>query len=179
LAHAIHGLSKTSRKHAAHLKRAVRKIQIGSKEGKFPGNLCLKILRDTLGPDGAAEGSGKPAVTRGRNSRRRQIGQRGAAATPSLELSRLAHGPPLLKTFAAEHGPSLRRAERNCGFLSALRAGCFGFRSLEVISAWARALRALGFAVLTPLGLVFESLVGEKHLFAGGEDKLLTTLRTL
>jgi hypothetical protein len=43
----------------------------------------------------------------------------------------------------------------------------------------ARALRAFGFAILTPLGLVFKSLVGEKHLFAGGENKLLTAFRTL
>jgi hypothetical protein len=84
-----------------------------------------------------------------------------------------------LETFAAEHGPSLRRAERNCGFLSALRAGCFGFRPLKIIGTWTRALRALGFAVLAPLGLVLEALVGEKHLFAGGEDKLLTAFRTL
>jgi len=93
----------------------------------------------------------------------------------------LAHGPPLLETFAAEHGPTLRRAERNCGFLSALRAGRFGFRPLEAISTWAwtRALRAFGFAILAPFGLVLEALVGEKHLFAGGEDKLLTAFRTL
>jgi hypothetical protein len=50
---------------------------------------------------------------------------------------------------------------------------------LEVIGAWARALRALGFAFLAPLGLVFEALVGEKHLFAGGEDELLTAFRAL
>ena len=43
----------------------------------------------------------------------------------------------------------------------------------------ARALRAFGFAVLTPLRLVFEAFVGEKHLFAGGENKLLTAFRTL
>jgi hypothetical protein len=49
---------------------------------------------------------------------------------------------------------------------------------LDVI-ALARALRTLGFAVLTPLGLVFEALVGEEHLFAGGENKLLTAFRTL
>jgi hypothetical protein len=94
----------------------------------------------------------------------------------------LAHAPPLLKTFAAEHGPSLRRAERNGSFLSALRAGSFGFRPLEAGYTWAgrtRNLTPLGFAVLAPLGLVFEALVGEKHLFAGGEDKLLTAFRAL
>jgi len=40
-------------------------------------------------------------------------------------------------------------------------------------------LRAFGFAVLTPLGLVFKALVDEKHLFAGGENKFLTAFRTL
>jgi len=45
--------------------------------------------------------------------------------------------------------------------------------------AWTRALRAFGFAVLAPLGLVFEALIGEKHLFAGGEDKFLAAFRTL
>jgi len=45
--------------------------------------------------------------------------------------------------------------------------------------AGARALGAFGFAVLAPLGLVFKSLVGEKHLFAGGEDKFLTAFRAL
>jgi hypothetical protein len=46
-----------------------------------------------------------------------------------------------------------------------------------VSALWA--LRALGFAVLAPLGLVFEALVGEKHLFTGGEDKFLIAFRTL
>jgi hypothetical protein len=87
----------------------------------------------------------------------------------------------LLKTFAAEDGPALRRAERDGSLLSALRAGCFGFRPLKVTGAisWTRALRALGFAVLAPLGLVFEALVGEKHLFACGEDEFLAAFRTL
>jgi hypothetical protein len=47
------------------------------------------------------------------------------------------------------------------------------------IIALARALRTLGFAVLAPLGLVLKALVGEKHLFAGGEDKFLAAFRTL
>jgi hypothetical protein len=118
-------------------------------------------------------------VNRGRNSRRCRKRQRGAAAIPSLDLSRGTHGPPLLKTFAAEHGPTLRRAERNRSFLPALRAGCFSFRPLKIVGAGTRALRALGFAILAPLGLVFEALVGEEHLFAGGEDKFLIALCTL
>jgi hypothetical protein len=50
---------------------------------------------------------------------------------------------------------------------------------LEVAGAGTRALRALGFAILAPLGLVLEALVGEKHLFAGGKDELLTAFRAL
>ncbi|HEV2523453.1 MAG TPA: hypothetical protein VGT24_13825 [Candidatus Acidoferrales bacterium] len=42
-----------------------------------------------------------------------------------------------------------------------------------------RGLGALGFAVLAPLGLILEALIGEKHLLAGGEDELLTTFRAL
>jgi hypothetical protein len=94
-------------------------------------------------------------------------------------LRRGGHGPPLLKAFAAEHRPALRRAERNRSFLSALRAGGLGFSSLECIGTRTRTLRALGFAVFAPLGLVFEALVGEKHLLAGGEDKFLIAFRTL
>src|SRR6266853_1771077 len=99
-----------------------------------------------------------------------------SALRPAL-CRRTTHGPPLLEAFTAEHGTPLRRAERNCCFLSTLRAGRFGFRPLEV--PLARDLGAFGLAILTPLGLVLEALVGEKHLFAGGENKLLTAFRTL
>src|SRR6267154_5098080 len=99
-----------------------------------------------------------------------------SALRPAL-CRRTTHGTPLLEAFTAEHGTPLRRAERNCRFLPALRTGRFSLRPLEVTLA--RALRAFRFAVLTPLGLVLKALVGEKHLFAGGENKLLTAFRTL
>src|SRR5260370_5117498 len=99
-----------------------------------------------------------------------------SALRPAL-CRRTTHGPPLLEAFTAEHGTPLRRAERNCCFLPTLRAGRFGFRPLEV--PLARDLGAFGLAVLTPLGLVLEAFVGEKHLSAGGENKLLTAFRTL
>ncbi len=102
--------------------------------------------------------------------------EHGIRVSPALR--RRTHGPPLLEAFPAKNGPPLRRAERNRGFFSALRAGRFGLRPL-VVRALARARRALGFAVLTPLGLILEALVGEEHLFAGGENKLLTAFRTL
>jgi hypothetical protein len=42
-----------------------------------------------------------------------------------------------------------------------------------------RTLRSFSFAILTPLGFILETLIGEKHLFAGGENKLLIAIRTL
>jgi hypothetical protein len=41
------------------------------------------------------------------------------------------------------------------------------------------ALRAICFAVFAPLGLVLETLVGEKHLLAGCENKLGVAFRAL
>ena len=41
------------------------------------------------------------------------------------------------------------------------------------------ALGPFGFARLAALGFVFEALVGEKHLFAGGENEFSPALRTL
>ena len=43
----------------------------------------------------------------------------------------------------------------------------------------ADAFGALGLATFATFWFVFEALVGEKHLLAGSEDKLRTTLRTL
>jgi hypothetical protein len=40
-------------------------------------------------------------------------------------------------------------------------------------------LRTFGFAVLTPLGFVLETLVGEKYLFAGGKYEFLTAFGAL
>jgi hypothetical protein len=50
---------------------------------------------------------------------------------------------------------------------------------LDISIAGARVLRTFGFAILTPLGLVLEALIGEEHLLAGGENKLLIAFRTL
>jgi hypothetical protein len=60
-----------------------------------------------------------------------------------------------------------------------LRTGRLGFVSLESVAALTYAVSALRLACLAPLGLVLESLVGEKHLLAGGEDKLGTAFRAL
>jgi hypothetical protein len=58
------------------------------------------------------------------------------------------------------------------------RTGRLGFRSL-LTACLTHALSALGLAVLAPLGLVLKTLVGEKHLLAGGENKLGAALTAL
>ena len=88
-----------------------------------------------------------------------------------------AHGPSLLETFAAENRATLRGTEGNGGFLAALRTTGFGFRAHRTTAPGR--FRALGLAGLAALGLVFESLVGEEHLFAAGKYKLGATLRAL
>jgi hypothetical protein len=64
-------------------------------------------------------------------------------------------------------------------FFAALRAGGFSFGSHLSAATTATRLGALSFAAFATLRLVFEALVGEKHLFAGGKYELGTTLRTL
>jgi hypothetical protein len=78
----------------------------------------------------------------------------------------------VLKTFPAIHRPPLRRLERNCGFLRALRADRFRLYSLCRSAGGCAARRAVCLACFTPLGLVFETLVGEKHLLARREYEL-------
>ena len=92
-----------------------------------------------------------------------------------------AHGAALLEAFAAEDWAALCGTKRDGGLLSALRAGGLGFGpDLRVASAApADTIGALGFTGLAPFGLVLEALVGEKHLFASGEDKLGATIRAL
>jgi len=121
---------------------------------------------------------GGPATSGEKYHRTLLLEQRAVRQTLRLPaLCRRPHGSPLLEAFSAKHGAPLRRTKRNCGFLPALRAGGLGLRSLDGVTL-ARALGTLGFAVLAPLGLVLEALVGEKHLLAGGENKLLTAFRT-
>jgi hypothetical protein len=86
---------------------------------------------------------------------------------------------PLLKTFTAINRPPLCWLERNRRFFSALRAYRLGFDTLHAAGTRCCARRAVGLARFAPLGLVFETLVGEKHLLAGGENELSRTLRTL
>ena len=86
---------------------------------------------------------------------------------------------PLLKTFTAIYRASLRWLERNRSFFSALRAYRLGFDTLHAAGTLCCARRAVGLARFAPLGLIFETLVGEEHLLAGGENELSRTLCTL
>ena len=84
-----------------------------------------------------------------------------------------------MEAFPAKHRAPLRRTERNRGLFSALRACGLGFCPRLRRPASSASLRSFRLARLTTFRFVLESLVGEKHLFAGGEHKLGTTLRAL
>ena len=87
------------------------------------------------------------------------------------------HRPPLLKTFSAIDRTPLGGLERNRSFFPTLRTHGLGFDPL--CANRTVALRAMSFACLAPLGLVLETLVGEKHLLAGGKDELTSALAAL
>src|SRR5229473_1044594 len=92
---------------------------------------------------------------------------------------RCAHRPTLLKAFPAKHRPPLRGTEGNCRFLPALRAVGPGFRARRAGVTATASFGPFCFAGFTSLGFVFETLVGEKHLFAGSEHELRPAIRTL
>jgi hypothetical protein len=85
----------------------------------------------------------------------------------------------LLEALAAKDRASLRGPEGNSGFLPALRARGLSFRAHLRGAPTSSAFGSFGLAALAPLGLVLESLVGEKHLFAGCKNKLSAALSTL
>jgi hypothetical protein len=98
----------------------------------------------------------------------------------SLRSTLCADRSPLLETFAAIYRTPLCGLERNGCFFSALRAYRLRFDALRAVrTRFGASLRARGLAALAPLGLVLKALIGEKHLFAGGEDKLSPAFRTL
>jgi hypothetical protein len=86
-----------------------------------------------------------------------------------------------LEAFPAEHRAPLRRPEGNRCFFAALRAGGLGFRSHlgGSSSSASSAFGTLRLACLASFGFVFESFVGEEHLFAGRKNELSTALRAL
>jgi hypothetical protein len=97
-----------------------------------------------------------------------------------LFLRRSPHRPSRLEALSAEYRPSLCRFKRYGRFLSALRASRFRFRSnCPASSASSSNLGSFCFTPLATLRFVFESLVGEEHLFASSEYELGATLRTL
>ena len=90
-----------------------------------------------------------------------------------------ARRSPVLKTFPAIDGAPLGGLERNCRFLRALRADRLRLHSLGRACGSASSRRPACLARFTPLGLVFETLVGEKHLLARSKNKLGRTFGAL
>jgi hypothetical protein len=81
---------------------------------------------------------------------------------------------PLLEALFAVHRAPLRRLEGNRRLLAALRAARRGLDPLAGTVTHSRVPFAL--ALLAPLGLILEILVGVKELFACGPHKLLMAL---
>jgi hypothetical protein len=91
-----------------------------------------------------------------------------------------AESTTLLEALAAKNRTSLRGAERDSGFLSALRACRLRFRAhLGGSAASTTAFSALGLASFASLWFVLETLVGEKHLLAGSKNKFSAAFRAL
>jgi hypothetical protein len=108
---------------------------------------------------------------------------RAASSPANLRLlsrrRRWTRGSPVLKTFPAIDGTPLGGLERNCRFFGALRADCLSFYSLCRTGGSASPRRTACLARFTPLGLVLETLVGEKHLLARSKNKLGRTFGAL
>jgi len=85
---------------------------------------------------------------------------------------------PLLKAFTAVYGAALRRLKRHGRFFSTLRADRFRFYALGGGRRFTT-LRANRLTSLATLGLVFEALIREKHLLAGGENEFSPALGAL
>jgi hypothetical protein len=90
-----------------------------------------------------------------------------------------AERAPLLEALTTKNRTSLRGPEGDSGFLSTLGASGLGFRSHLGGASASAAFCELGFAAFAPFWFVFETLVGEKHLFAGSKNKFSAALRTL
>jgi hypothetical protein len=83
-------------------------------------------------------------------------------------------GPPLLEAGPAEHGTTLCGLKGNGSFGGAFRTDCPSFCA----NAGSSAGHALDLALFAALWIVFELLVVKEKLFASGEDKVVTAIRT-
>jgi hypothetical protein len=83
-------------------------------------------------------------------------------------------GPPLLETRPAEHRATLRGLKGNGGFGGALRTDSPSLCAHAIASSG----YTLNFALFATLWIVFELLIVKEQLFAGGKDKVVTTIRT-
>jgi hypothetical protein len=90
-----------------------------------------------------------------------------------------AEGAALLEALAAKNRASLCGPEGDRGVLSALGAGGLCFRTHLGGAAASTAFSALGLAAFASFRFVLETFIGEKHLLAGGKNKLSAALRTL
>ena len=86
------------------------------------------------------------------------------------ELRSFPRDTPLLKTLPAVHWPTLRWPERNRGLLATLRAHRRGFRPPRTLTT--HHLVPLCLTGFASLGLVLETFVCVKELFARGENEL-------
>ena len=80
----------------------------------------------------------------------------------------------MLEARPAKHRTTLCGLEGDRGFGCTLRTNCSGFRA----NAIAGSGHALNLALLAPLWIVLELLIVKEQLFAGGKDKVITTIRT-
>jgi hypothetical protein len=87
----------------------------------------------------------------------------------------------LLKAFAAQHRPPLRRTKRNCRFLAALGTirPRLSFRVRVPMSSSAQHGDPLALAALATFRFVFELFVVEKQLFASCKHELRPTIHAL
>jgi len=79
-----------------------------------------------------------------------------------------------LKTRPAKHWPALGRLKGDGGLHPAFRAGRPGFGANPRISTG-----ALGFALFTTLGVVFELLIVEEELLTRRKDEVSAAVNTL
>jgi len=103
------------------------------------------------------------------------------AAALVVRLSRGRRGPLLLEAFPAKYRASLRRLERDRGFLAALGADRprFYFRIAARRSLRAQHAGPLRLARLTPLGLVLELLIVEEQLLPSSEHEIRAAVHAL